>query len=109
MQLSEFQSAFDDIGVGLAATVYDDVELVAEFSQEKEIGYTILSDTGGVLASELGILNEQFEPGHFAHGVPHPGIVLLDGDGRVLAKFAVENYRQRPVLEEVIAEVRERL
>ncbi len=42
------------------------------------------------------ILNTDYEPGHFAYGVPQPGIMFVNPDGKILAKFAEENFRQRP-------------
>ena len=90
----------------MAATAYDDPEILREFVEARDIGFTLLSDKGGELAKALGILNERYEPGHGAHGVPHPGILFIDAEGEVLAKFAVESYRQRPSMAEVLDGVR---
>lgn len=107
VQLSETLESFEALGIGVAATTYDDRETLNEFSQQRSIGFTLLSDKGGKLASALGILNMDNDPGDFAYGVPHPGILFIGPDGVVKAKFAVEGYRKRPPIEEVLAGVSE--
>ena len=99
--------SFEALGVGVAATTYDDPDILSEFSQQRSIGFTLLSDKGGTLPSALGILNTDNDPGDFAYGVPHPGIVFIGPNGVVKAKFAIEGYRKRPAMEEVLAGVSE--
>ncbi len=106
MQLSESLASFEALGVAVAATTYDSTEVLAEFVADNNISYPLLSDQGGEFATALGILNEDISADHFAYGVPHPGILWLDADGQVLAKFAEQDYRKRPELEEVLARVR---
>lgn len=105
MQLSESLASFNALGIAIAATAYDDPEILREFVRAQDIDFTLLSDQGGEFAKALGILNEQYEPGHPVHGIPHPGILFVDAEGQVLTKFAVASYRERPPLEQVLAEI----
>lgn len=107
MELSEQIDAFEALDVGIAAMSYDPVEKNANFVGKYDIPFPMLSDPGGGNVSRIGILNDAYEPGHRWYGIPHPGIMVIDRDGRVYAKFAEEDYRERPALELVLESVRE--
>lgn len=103
MELTSWQGKFEALGVAVAAMTYDDVPVLKDFAAERNIGFPLLSDKGAKNVMALGILNEQYEAGHFAHGVPHPGIFFVDTQGVVRLKRAVPGYRERPSLEELYA------
>ena len=84
---------------------YDEVPVLAEFGATNGIGYPLLADDGGQYMAGIDIRNEEYEAGHFAHGVPHPGVVFVDGAGQVRLKRAVPGYRDRPPLAELLAAV----
>jgi hypothetical protein len=48
-------------------------------------------------------LNEDYAKGHRAYGIPHPGILLIGKDSKILAKFALPGYRARPPFEDAYA------
>lgn len=75
---------------------YDSLEVLAGFREKEKLGYPLLRDLEAKHVSAYGILNEQYEPGHPAYGIPHPGVLYVDAGGVVRAKFAVAGYRQRP-------------
>ena len=85
----------------MAAMSYDNPDVLAEFSEAKNIGYVLLSDESGGYFVTLGIRNEEYGKEHFAHGVPHPGILFIDTQGVLRLKRAVPGYRDRPPLEEL--------
>lgn len=85
---------------------YDSVEILAAFHGEKNLGYPLLHDEQAKHVLGFEVLNEAYGPGHGAYGIPHPGILLLDGNGVITAKFAVPGYRQRPPMSEVLKAVR---
>ena len=109
MQLAGRKDAFDAQNVGLAAMTYDARELLAAFQEEAALGYPLLQDVDAVHVTAWGVLNEAYAPGNDNHGLPHPGIVWIDGDGVVRAKWAVPGYRDRPPLDAVLAEIRMQL
>ena len=43
----------------------------------------------------LGILNEDYEPGHRAYGIPHPGGFVVNRDHEIVGKVFIESYRER--------------
>lgn len=97
----DWQDEFQALGVNMAAMSYDPADVLAEFGEAKNIGYALLSDGGGAYLDSLGIRNEEYQPGHFAHGVPHPGILFIDTDGIIRLKRAVPGFRDRPSLDEL--------
>ena len=104
--MKDWQGDFEALGVHVAALSYDDVEVLADFAEAEGIGYALLSDLGSKHIDALGIRNEQYEEGHFAHGVPHPGVFFIDPAGMIRLKRAVPGYRERPPLAELRSAVR---
>ena len=84
---------------------YDGVADLANFGEESEVDYPLLSDKGSRYIDALGVRNDQYPPGHPGHGVALPGILFVDASGVVRLKRAHENYRTRPPLDEVLREV----
>ena len=88
---------------------YDTIDKLAAFHGRMQLGYPLLHDEAARHVTALGILNEQYQPGDSAYGIPHPGILLLSPEGKVLARFAVPGYRQRPPFDELLAIVAARV
>ena len=102
-RIAEFEAA----GVSVAATTYDSVEQNAEFKSSEELTYPLLSDQDAKTVNALGIRNEQFEEGFGAYGVPHPGVILIDADGKIVLKRAEEKYSDRPSMDDLLEAVKE--
>ena len=102
MQLTEISKQFEDMGLKIATMTYDSVEILKMVQEDQNIDFTLLNDPNITHIHELGILNEQYEPGSRAYGVPHPGIFLISPDGVIRAKFAKEGFRARPDFDEVL-------
>lgn len=102
MKLSEYREAFEKLGIHVAAMTYDDHAVSRKFTEKNDLHYPILKDIDAQHVKRFGILNENYEPGHRAYGIPHPGMFLVDDEGIIRAKFAEEDYRDRPAFEEVL-------
>jgi peroxiredoxin len=109
VQLESERQTFEAIGVKVAGMTYDSTEALAAFHGRMQLGYPLLHDERARHVSALGILNEDYAPGDSAYGIPHPGILFISPEGKVLARFAVPGYRQRPPLDEVLAVVKQRI
>ena len=107
MQLNERFEEFQTLGVNVAAISYDSYEQNAIFAEEQVLKYPILADQDATTVKDLGILNEEYEVGHFAYGIPHPGIIFVRPDATIGFKRAVPGYKERPNLDELVAAVRE--
>lgn len=51
----------------------------------------------------LGILNEAYEPGDSAYGIPYPGVFVLNPEGQIVGKIFVESFQVRVDAEGVLA------
>ncbi len=101
--MSDHTDAFEDLGVGVTAVVYEPPEVIAEFEMKYDLTFPMLSDPESSAIKTLGILNEEYEPDSKYHGVPHPGVLLIDSNGRIRAKFAESSYRKRPDFADLIS------
>lgn len=106
MKLNDIKDQFEAIGVGVVGMTYDKAEIIREFHKKWEIGYPVLRDVDRQHVEAWGIRNEEYGPGTFAYGIPHPGVVLLSPEGEILAKWAEAGYRSRADWSEVLDEVR---
>lgn len=98
-QLDGLQKAASDIeavGFNIATITYDPVATLKLVEEDLGITFPMLHDEAVKHVNAYNILNTDYEPGHFAYGVPQPGIMLVSPEGRILAKFAEKNFRERP-------------
>ncbi len=94
--LEEAKHAFSTLGLNIVTITYDPIETLKLVEEDMEVSFTLLHDKNIKHVNAYNILNTDYEPGHFAYGVPQPGIMFVNPDGKILAKFAEENFRQRP-------------
>lgn len=102
MQLQENIAEFEARGLQLVLVTYDSPELQSAFVNKFQISYPVLSDVDAETVKALGILNEEYQPGDRAYGVPYPGILILDEAMTVRAKIFVEAYAERVTAEGVL-------
>ncbi len=105
MKLNDLKDQFDAIGVGIVGMTYDKPEIIQQFYEKWDINYPMLRDVERQHVEAWGVRNEEYGPGTFAYGVPHPGVVLLSPEGKILAKWAENGYRSRADWDEVLGEV----
>ncbi|MFT6039572.1 MAG: peroxiredoxin [Candidatus Azotimanducaceae bacterium] len=105
MQLESVKQMLAPLGVKVAAMTYDAVETNARFQARHKVTYPLLSDIDARHVMAFGILNEQYAPGHRFYGIAHPGMMLVSPEGKIVARFAEANFRQRPDYDEVVAAV----
>ena len=103
VQLQSNLTAFHEAGIEVVALTYDDPVLQQKFIDQNGIKYPFLSDIDAFTVNVLGILNEQYEPGDGAYGVPHPGIFVLNADSEIVGKIFVDGYEKRVSAPNVLA------
>ena len=74
---------------------YDSPELQQRFIDAGSITYPFISDVDTATMTALGILNEDYEPGGPAYGIPYPGVFVLNPEQQIVGKIFVESYRTR--------------
>jgi len=89
-------------GLGLAAISYDSPEVLKAFSERQGITFTLLSDPQSRIITEYGILNQSVEKSSMVWGVPYPGIYVLDANGKVVAKYFEDDYKQRDTAAQIL-------
>jgi peroxiredoxin len=95
IQLQENKAGFDAAGIGMVAITYDEPNVQQAFIDKFGITIPVLSDSNALSFKTLGILNTDYAPGDFQYGIPHPGIIVVDSDGRVVGKLFLEDYSSR--------------
>lgn len=105
MQLEEWREQFAGLGINVAGMTYDELGILAEFHAAENLGFPLLKDENARHVNALGIRNEDYDEGHRAYGIPHPGILLISPDGQIKAKYAVPGYRRRPPFKALYGDV----
>lgn len=82
---------------------YDSLEVLSGFAQKYGITFPLLSDEGSAVIKSLGLLNEEANERVF--GIPHPGLFVLDADGRIASKHFYESYRMRDTGAAILAHI----
>ncbi len=95
IQLQQYRQEFEAAGIGLVAITYDAPPLQQAFIDKFGIEFPVLSDVDGLSFKTLGILNENYQPGDFQYGIPHPGMMLINPAGEVVGKLFLEAYSSR--------------
>jgi hypothetical protein len=90
-------------GFGLAGISYDSVVVLENFAARRKITFPLLSDPESKIIRSFGILNEKVQQA-FQAGIPYPGTFIVDAEGRVMAKYFEEDYRQRYSASGILAE-----
>lgn len=103
MQLTDYSEQFKALGYGVATLTYDSVELLKEVELDQGIDFTLLHDENVRVVEAFGVRNLDYEPGHRAYGIPYPGILIIDSEGVITAKFAETDYRDRPAFEDILS------
>ncbi len=107
-QMKDLQNIAADLkekGYELAVLSYDAPEVLNQFAKKQSITYTLLSDEGSKVIDAFDVRDPQYGEDSMAYGVPQPVIFIIDPQGMVKGKLALEGYRDRPPLEDVMAEV----
>ena len=91
----------NEAGIEVVGLSYDPVDTLRKFAKKREITFPLLSDPGSRTIDAWGLRNESAK-GRIA-GVPHPGTIVLDGQGVVRAKLFHEGYKKRHTAEEILA------
>jgi len=90
-------------GFGLAGISYDSVAVLENFAARRKITFPLLSDPESKIIRDFGILNEKIQQTMQA-GIPYPGTFVVDAEGRVIAKYFEEDYRQRYSVSGILAD-----
>ena len=95
-----------DLGFNIVTVSYDAPEALKTFSEKYNFEHVMLSDEGSAAIKAFGILNEKYEPEHFAYGVPHPRVYIVGNDKMIHAVLAEEGYKKRPQVDAIVETIK---
>jgi len=100
VQLQGDLKELEEAGFSVVGISYDSVEVLGKFADKRKITFPLLSDPGSKTIQAYGLLNK--EATGKAEGIPCPGTIVLDRDGKVRAKLFVEGFRDRHTTDELL-------
>ena len=101
MELQQNLEALREAGIEPIGISYDSPEILKRFQIRSKIDFPLLSDPESEAIRAYSILNTEVANGRLA-GVPYPATILIDQDGKVLAKLAHDGYRTRHTSAEIL-------
>lgn len=99
LELETVTAALSEAGWTMNIITYDSPELLAEFGQDNQLSYGLLSDTGSAMIDAFGLRNTDVKAGSRFDGIPHPAIVYIKSDGEVAGVQKEDGYVTRPPTE----------
>lgn len=87
----------------MVVITYDAPDLQQAFIDAGAITFPMISDVDTATMRALGILNEDYEPGEPAYGIPYPGAFVVTPQRQIVGKIFVESHRQRVDAENMLA------
>ena len=99
LELETVKADLEAQGWTLNLMTYDSPEILADYSAEKNLTYTFLSDTDSAMIDAYGLRNTDMPEGSRFDGVPHPAILYIKADGEVAGVQKEEGYKTRPPTE----------
>ncbi len=101
-QANELQTVADQLeadGWPLSLITYDSPEILDAYGEDNRLTYTLLSDTDSAMIDAFGLRNEDVTAGSRFDGIPHPAIVYIAADGKIVGIQREEGYKDRPPTE----------
>ena len=95
IELNDQAEKFKALGYGLSAISYDSNTVLQKFSDKKNISYPLLSDQQAKTMLSYDIINTQYELGDDNYGIPYPGVIIIDANGKITHKHFFKGYRKR--------------
>ena len=125
----ELENQADELrarGYGIAVISYDAQDATAQFSEQNDISFPLLSDVGSETIRRFGILNpvpewafgdniddpdvqtdiatyvSVFNPAEMMIGIAFPGTFMLDTTGRVSSRYFENSYIERNTVSSIV-------
>lgn len=97
------------LGYEVATVTYDAVPKLQRLAKRAKIAYPMLSDENSEIIRAFGLLAENYPPGSFYFGVPHPAIIVINADGQISHRFSEHSYTDRPDIDTVLNALKDKL
>ena len=97
VQLRDSFERIESTGAQIVGLSYDSLDTLHSFSQSERIPFLLLSDSDSETIHAYGL--------HFQEGLPHPGTVLVDGNGVIRRKLFKDGYIKRHDIDELVSAI----
>jgi len=95
IEFNEYADKFTALGYGLAAISYDSTDILKKFAAKRKIKFPMLSDEQATTFVTYGVLNKQYKPGDMDYGIPYPGIIVINEEGKMIHSYFYQGYKKR--------------
>ncbi len=95
LELNKIQDEFSNLGYDLAGISYDSTEVLNQFSSQYAIKFPLLADQQAQTMLAFDILNKAYGKGDDNYGIPYPGVVVINAQGKVTNSYFYQGYKNR--------------
>lgn len=95
VELQSHKAAFDEAELNLVVMTYDTPAQQKTFAQKHSISIPMLSDINASTFKTLGILHADYGEDDNNYGLPYPGSIVIDAEGKIVGKIFIEAYSTR--------------
>jgi peroxiredoxin len=95
LELDKVQEKFSNLGYGLAGISYDTPEVLNQFASQHALKFPLLADQQAQTMLAFGILNKAYSKGDDNYGIPYPGVVVINAQGKVIDSYFYQGYKNR--------------
>ena len=72
------------------------VSVQSQFTADRDIGYTLLSDRKAEAIGAFGLINQRFPRSSKWYGIAHPMLFVIDPNGVITHRFSNTDHRNQP-------------
>ncbi|MBE9548082.1 MAG: peroxiredoxin family protein [Proteobacteria bacterium] len=99
LEINEWNARINSLGYKIAAISYDSVEILSLFSTKHQLQFPLLSDQQHKTIKAMNVLNLDVKPGSEHYGIPYPGVMIINADGKLIYNYFYQGYKKRVKLE----------
>ncbi len=107
VEINEWNSKLNELGYKVAAISYDSTETLSKFSKKRDLQYPLLADQNQQTMKDLNVLNDEQEPGDEHYGIPFPGVMVIDAEGKLTYKYFYKGYRKRVKIKQLYKQLQD--
>jgi peroxiredoxin len=104
-ELNQEVRRFKKLGYGVAAISYDSSKILKRFSRAEKLKFPLLSDQAVATFKAFNIVNKMYKQGDRHYGIPYPGVIIIDSQGKVIHKYFYEGYKKRVKFNELLKNI----
>lgn len=101
---------FQKLNVQIVGVSYDSVEVLKAFAEAGKVTFPLLSDPKSEAIIAYSLKNKETVGKRYGKidldGVPYPGTVVVDANGKIVAKLFVDGYQKRHSPKELVEAIR---